>query len=320
VTTGAPWCFTPEGPGGSVDFSTGAAVVTGGDILGGAGAYDTFISQTFSVPAVPHVISFDWSYSSINIPPYDGAFWDLIDSGTGLSVVGGPLTLSDVSGSSGTAASGFSGSGTYTVILGTYTQDSAFGPGVTTFDDVTIVPEACDPVSGLVCSAAGTTANLSWTNNDSYVEILVLRNAVVIATLPGSATSYSDPSLAPAVYNYSVQGNCLATVAAPENCSVTIVPPLPSFRRGDANNDALINIADAIYLLANLFPGGNPPSVLFCMDACDANDDDIFNIADPISLLAALFGSPTIPLPAPYPVCGVDPTPGVLGCATTACP
>ena len=39
------------------------------------------------------------------------------------------------------------------------------------------------------------------------------------------------------------------------------------FARGDCNNDGGVNIADVIYLLGNLFPGGLTPPFLHCVDA-----------------------------------------------------
>jgi hypothetical protein len=79
---------------------------------------------------------------------------------------------------------------------------------------------------------------------------------------------------------------------------------LASFRRGDANADGQNNIADAVYILQNLFAGG--PSIV-CPDAADANDDEGVNIADAVYILQNLFaGGPA--LPAPSPGCGIDPT------------
>lgn len=89
------------------------------------------------------------------------------------------------------------------------------------------------------------------------------------------------------------------------------------FIRGNANGDALVDIADPILALSYLFGGG----VLPCQDAADANDDGLLNIADPIHLLAFLFsGGP--PPSSPYPACGADPTADGLGCVTppAACP
>jgi len=98
-------------------------------------------------------------------------------------------------------------------------------------------------------------------------------------------------------------------------------PPGGDFRRGDCNNDGGNNIADAVYLLGALFPGMNPPNALNCQDACDGNDDGGLNIADAVAILASLFGSPAVPLPAPGPNCGPDPTTtDTFRCAVQTCP
>lgn len=87
----------------------------------------------------------------------------------------------------------------------------------------------------------------------------------------------------------------------------------PVLRRGDCNTDGSVNIADAVFLLGNLFPTG-APNVLTCLDACDGNDDGSLNIADTVRILEALFGVPATPLPMPYPDCGFDTTPSSLTC------
>lgn len=86
-----------------------------------------------------------------------------------------------------------------------------------------------------------------------------------------------------------------------------------AFVRGDANGDGQIDLSDAIGLLALLFASasGGP-----CLEALDVDDSGTLNIADAVSLLAHLFGGSVTP-PAPFPDCGVDPTPPSLGCATS---
>ncbi|MCA9728528.1 MAG: hypothetical protein KC729_12645, partial [Candidatus Eisenbacteria bacterium] len=95
-------------------------------------------------------------------------------------------------------------------------------------------------------------------------------------------------------------------------------PPVVPFRRGDANDDHLFDIADPVTILSALFGGGT----LTCDQAGDANDDGALDIADAVFALSALFvaGSP-LP-PPPHPNCGPDPTPGgTLGCnAFLSCP
>ncbi len=82
----------------------------------------------------------------------------------------------------------------------------------------------------------------------------------------------------------------------------------------------MVNIADPIYVLGHLFPGGGPANVLSCDDSADCNRDGALNIADVISLLGSLFGTPTLPLVFPNADdgCGVD---ELMGCGLyDACP
>ncbi|MEM7163882.1 MAG: serine hydrolase [Planctomycetota bacterium] len=93
-----------------------------------------------------------------------------------------------------------------------------------------------------------------------------------------------------------------------------------TFLRGDCNNDATVNIADAVATLAHLFGSGTPVP-LACESACDANDDSTVNIADAVAVLNSLFGMVPVPLPAPATLCGVDPTADLLDCGIgTNCP
>ncbi|MBT7640912.1 MAG: hypothetical protein HN598_10565, partial [Planctomycetes bacterium] len=86
----------------------------------------------------------------------------------------------------------------------------------------------------------------------------------------------------------------------------------PIFRRGDANGDGAMDIADGIIILGYLFG----TSTLDCFDAADANDDGNLNIADAIATLSALFnGGPLPPTPGPNN-CDLDPTDDFLGCGS----
>ncbi|HIG05273.1 MAG TPA: hypothetical protein EYQ08_06040 [Planctomycetes bacterium] len=82
------------------------------------------------------------------------------------------------------------------------------------------------------------------------------------------------------------------------------------FKRGDANGDGVIGIADAIRMLDETF-GQTERN---CADASDANDDGTNNIADVIFTLTYLFSNGEAP-PAPgTSEAGEDPTPDDLGC------
>lgn len=83
------------------------------------------------------------------------------------------------------------------------------------------------------------------------------------------------------------------------------------FRRGDSNDDASLDIADAVFILRYLFLGaGN----LSCMEAADANDDGRVDIADAVRILGFLFlGGEDLPVPSS--MCGTDgPGSPDLGC------
>ena len=82
------------------------------------------------------------------------------------------------------------------------------------------------------------------------------------------------------------------------------------FIRGDANLDGTIDIGDPISILGQLF--SSTPTT--CVDASDANDDGSRDIGDAIYVLGFTFSSGAPPL-APFPTCGVDPTPDALDCA-----
>jgi len=83
-----------------------------------------------------------------------------------------------------------------------------------------------------------------------------------------------------------------------------------TFVRGDANDDAVVDISDAITILLQLFAVQEPTT---CPDRVDANDDGKVDLADPIRILGYLFAGAGR-LPAPFPEAGEDPTPDPLCC------
>ena len=85
-----------------------------------------------------------------------------------------------------------------------------------------------------------------------------------------------------------------------------------TFRRGDANVDGKLDIADAIATLGYLFLGG---AELPCLDAADTDDSGGLDISDAVRSLNYLFLGAEAP-PAPgSEVCGEDPTEDELECA-----
>ncbi|MCA8960423.1 MAG: hypothetical protein KDC38_07915 [Planctomycetes bacterium] len=213
-TTGAPWTFMSESLDGSVNYSAMEAVVTGGDDGVSSDVYDS-IQQSFIAPASTMVtIEFDWSYFSLDTPGYDAAFWDVIDNATGLSVIGGPVFLADTSPASGAVSQDFSGSGDFTVRLGSWSDDAIFDPGVSTFDNVVLIGGALtsfvrgdlnddgsidisDAVFGLGAlfipgSPLSTCADASDTNDDSSYDVSDIVFLLAALFVPG-ATPIPEP-------------------------------------------------------------------------------------------------------------------------------
>ncbi len=85
------------------------------------------------------------------------------------------------------------------------------------------------------------------------------------------------------------------------------------FRRGDPNEDARIDISDAVFIFNYLFLGTQGPG---CMKSADANGDGRLDISDPSFILNFLFyGSSAPPDPGPPPqACSEGPAEETLGC------
>ncbi len=104
--------------------------------------------------------------------------------------------------------------------------------------------------------------------------------------------------------------------ASVSGAMISIEVPV-AFIRGDANDNALINIADAVVILRRLF-GIDPPGS--CDAAEDADGDGVKDLGDAVRLLTYLF-SGGIPPGAPFPQCAIAPDPLVLSCTERlSCP
>ncbi|MDE0740404.1 MAG: discoidin domain-containing protein, partial [Planctomycetota bacterium] len=80
-------------------------------------------------------------------------------------------------------------------------------------------------------------------------------------------------------------------------------PPEPVFVRGDADDNGIINLTDAIFNLNYLFIGGTEPT---CQDSADADNNGSLQLTDGVFILMFLFNGGTPP-PDPGAECGVDP-------------
>ncbi len=84
-----------------------------------------------------------------------------------------------------------------------------------------------------------------------------------------------------------------------------IVAVTGTFRRGDANADAKVDLSDAVMILGCKFLGEECPT---CRDAGDANDDGNLDVSDAVWLLSHLFLGGDPPYAPGKRDCGPDPT------------
>ncbi len=84
------------------------------------------------------------------------------------------------------------------------------------------------------------------------------------------------------------------------------------FRRGDGNQDGLLDISDPVVILGHLFLG--EPASVPCRKSMDVDDTGVLDISDPISLLNFLFLAGASP-PPPFEFCGSDPTADDISCS-----
>ena len=134
---------------------------------------------------------------------------------------------------------------------------------------------------------------------------------------PGESTTLTPCNSlgTPMVETIAVEtgGNSVFGILVPGTWTALAVP----FVRGDVNDDGDVNLADGIFLLAELFAGGD---VGLCPLAKDINADGAVDVADPIRLLNALFGGGPFP-PAPFPDCDFAPNQTVADCPVyDSCP
>jgi len=179
----------------------------------------------------------------------------------------------------------------------------------------------CDPIDVLVdlepvwpsdfgCEEQGGTVVFTWHNMEAYYDVLkIQRNGNdVPGIIYGDDSAALTGGLTPGRYTFELVAELEGYRSSGITCEVEITGPPPEFKRGDANGDGSVDVADAVFLLQYLFGGG--PSAL-CEDSADTNDDGGLDISDAVAILVYLFGGGSIPDPGPE-TCGPDPTPDDL--------
>lgn len=97
-----------------------------------------------------------------------------------------------------------------------------------------------------------------------------------------------------------VAGNSLASILQDGTVTLQAVSVTP-FIRSDANADGRNDVADAIWMLSDLFLGG---PTFNCLGGNDANNDGFYDTADPVFVISYQFLDGSAPS-APFPDCGI---------------
>ena len=173
------------------------------------------------------------------------------------------------------------------------------------------------PTSALTCSVNHDTCEgtVSWSNGESYSSLLLTVNGIdQVVAADATSALVSLPANLLATVSLTATSVC-GDVLPEQTCELTCIPP-DTFKRGDANADGALDIADVMFSLEAIFGGGASS----CQDAQDTNDDGMLDISDPLLLLIYLYNGGTQP-PAPGLVCGDDPTTDDLECpGSPGCP
>ena len=178
---------------------------------------------------------------------------------------------------------------------------------------VEIVLESSQPVRGFQFDVTGfTIAGISGgLSEEAGFDIFFSENRVLGFSMQGDSVPHTDGTLLViTVGEILADEACLDNVilAGPGGTALDVLDaecaPLQtdetSFIRGDANDDSMVNLTDAIFILSHLFMGGEGPS---CLAAADSTGNRSLDLSDSVFLLNFLFNGGDAP-PAPFPECG----------------
>ena len=153
-------------------------------------------------------------------------------------------------------------------------------------------------------------------------ELAVLHYTVLATAPPGTSPLVwtdllGDPPVETVVAIEDATGSPSEDTLVTVDGLVTVT--LSTFLRGDATDDGSVNLIDVLRTLELIFL---PLGGVECFDVLDANDNGVLGVSDALYLLGYLFLG-TVPPPAvPFEECGVDPTADDLPCdgLRDACP
>ena len=178
---------------------------------------------------------------------------------------------------------------------------------------VEIVLESSESVRGFQFDVTGfTIAGISGgLSEDAGFDIFFSENRVLGFSMQGDSVPHTDGTLLViTVGEILADEACLDNVilAGPGGTALEVIDAEcaslqedeTSFIRGDANDDSMVNLTDAIFILSHLFMGGQGPA---CLAAADSTGNRSLDLSDSVFLLNFLFNGGDAP-PAPFPECG----------------
>ena len=178
---------------------------------------------------------------------------------------------------------------------------------------VEIVLESSEPVRGFQFDVTGfTIAGISGgLSEDAGFDIFFSENRILGFSMQGDSVPHTDGTLLVITVGVILSAEaCLDNVilAGPGGTALEVLDAEcaslqedeTSFIRGDANDDSMVNLTDAIFILSHLFMGGAGPA---CLAAADSTGNRSLDLSDSVFLLNFLFNGGDAP-PAPFPQCG----------------
>ncbi len=127
--------------------------------------------------------------------------------------------------------------------------------------------------------AVGGLPPYDWTKLSGQFPYGLLFTNESIAILEGTPTWNSD-------FTFTLLLNDSDNPPREDTMIITIDILEPQAICGDANNDAAVNISDAVYIINYIFIGGAPPDPL---ESADANCDAQVNISDAVWIINYIF-------------------------------
>ncbi len=167
--------------------------------------------------------------------------------------------------------------------------------------DFRINPFPC--IEGVSCTDLGDgVVAVAWTNPGGLDGIQIREGDEVVFQAEANANAATIEGVPAGQHFYRVFGMVGGEECYGGVCSID-VSAVQNFRRGDVNDDGMVNIIDPVFLAHFIFQNGEEP---VCQDAGDFDDSGALKIEDIVGLLGYLFQSePPPPMPGPKE-CGPD--------------